>query len=249
MRATRRRPCAPVPFLSGLLLLASAAGQALAVPAEVTGGSASTTLTNSNPAGGGWTLIATSPGVTTTAGGTTFTATFPVNTRTDPARPTSATYDTANPAGTYAGTVELSGFLTFLFGNGQTLELGDFSLAFDASRAGTLNGQASGFILRNNRGSAGPSVAFDVQNPPTVLANTTSFSFTGGLLASPELAQFLSPFAQPNYAGTNLGSINVTATAQPAGTVIPLPPAVYPAAVLLAGMAAAQTYLARRRRC
>lgn len=245
MRLTRRPVCALASVLPGLLFLAAA--PALAVPAQVTGGTASTTLTNSNPAGGGWTLIATSPGVTTTAGGTTFTATFPVNSRTDPARPTSATFDTANPAGTYAGTIEMSGFLTFLFGNGQTLQLGDFSLAFDASRTGTLNGQASGFFVRNNRGSAGPSVAFDVQNPPSILANTTSFTFSGGLLASPELAQFLAPFAQPNYAGTNLGTLNITATAQPTTTVIPLPPAVYPATAVLACMIAAHTYLARRR--
>lgn len=243
MRIARRSPCALASLLPGLLL----AGSALAIPAEVTGGTATTDLTISNPAGSGWTLIAHSPDVTTTSGKTFFTATFPVNSRTNPTRPTSATFDTANPAGTYAGSVEISGFLTFLFGNGQTLELGDFSLAFDAARAGTLNGQASGYFLRNGRGSAGPAVAFDVQNPPSILGDTTSFTFSGGLLASPELAQFMAPFAQPNYAGTNLGSITVSAAAQPTGTVIPLPPAVYPAAFVLAGVVAAQAYRARRR--
>jgi hypothetical protein len=209
---------------------------AMAAPAQVTGGSATVVLPISNPGAGGWTLIGVSSDVTPTPGvfRTVTSVGVPVNSRTDAVRPTDATYNTSNPLATFAGDIEMRGYLTYLYGSGLTLELGDFSLSRDAARAGMLGGLASGYYLRSNR-PGGPGIAFDIQSP-TMVGDTTSFTFGGTLLASPELGQFFQPFGQAGFVGSSLGSINIGGAAQPGASAVPLPAAFYPGLVVLVGM-------------
>lgn len=187
----------------------------------------------------GLNFVEVSPEVTWTASTTVNIVTFPANSRTAADRPTSATYDTDDPLATFAGSVEFRGYLTLITGPGLRLELGDFSLLRDPARAGSLGGLASGWLLRNNRPGF-TAAAFDLQTPGSVVGSSTAFSFSAGLLVSPELAATLQGTTQELPAGFAAGNFQLAATAQPAAgpNPIPLPPALYVGLLTLAGLSA-----------
>ena len=59
---------------------------------------------------------------------------FPINPRSAASLPTTFSYDPANFLGTFSGTIEHTGSVLF---NAGTVEVGNFTIGFDAARAGT----------------------------------------------------------------------------------------------------------------
>ena len=163
---------------------------------------------------------------------------FPINARDAAVRPTTFSYDPADFLGTFAGTIEHEG--TVLFNDGA-VEVGDFTIGYDASRAGTINGLASGFYVQSNTGVN--AILFDVGTPGALDATETALTIDADLLVSPEFGQFLlgGGLAASDLAGADVGDARVAAIGQLSGgggggggTPIPLPPAVLPGLVALA---------------
>lgn len=158
---------------------------------------------------------------------------FPINPRNAvlPDLATTFSYDSANFLGTFSGTIEHGGVIRF---NNDTIEVGDFTIGFDAARAGTLGGLASGFFVRDNA-SLG-AILFDVGNPTTLIATETELTVGADALVSPEFGQFLftNGFSLTNLAGADVGDALVE------GAVVPEPST--------AGLALLGALLALRRR-
>lgn len=150
---------------------------------------------------------------------------FPINPRDAASLPTTFSYD--NGLASFSGTIEHTGSVLF---NNNDVEVGNFTIAFDANRA---TGNNSGFFVESTTGIA--AILFDVEAPSAVVANSSSLQITANLLVSPEFATFLTDngLASSDLTGADVGDAFVNA--------IPAPPA---AAILgVAGLAAT-----RRRR-
>jgi MYXO-CTERM domain-containing protein len=150
---------------------------------------------------------------------------FPINARDAASLPTTFSYDAG--LADFAGTIEHSGSVLF---NSGTVEVGDFTIGFDAARVG---GDRSGFFVESTTGIA--AILFDVANPSSVVADASSLEINADLLVSSEFATFLSDngLASSDLTGADVGDAFVDA--------VPAPGAV--GVLGLAGLAAA-----RRRR-
>jgi hypothetical protein len=117
--------------------------------------------------------------------------------------------------GTFQDTIEHSGSVFF---NDASIEAGNFSIGLDASRAGTLDGEASGFVVDSNLGLTGP--VFDIGSPNVLTATGTALTIEGDLLASPELSQTLedAELAEESVAGADVGDALIEAEAVPTPT-------------------------------
>lgn len=160
---------------------------------------------------------------------------FGINPRDAAMLPTTFRYDPDNFLGTFSGTIEHTGSVFF---NTNSVEVGDFTIGFDASRAGSLGGAASGFFVESTAGIA--AILFDIQNPSLLNATSDSLQIGANLLVSPEFGQFLfdNAFSATNLAGADVGDAQVDA----AVVIVPTPSA---AAGAFACMA---ILLAKRRR-
>ncbi|TKB72383.1 MAG: VPLPA-CTERM sorting domain-containing protein [Nitrospira sp.] len=130
------------------------------------------------------------------------------------AQPTAFTFDSSDLTGTATGQIGLGGVMRFdvnpLLGGGDLL-IGDFTLAYDATRI-----QGSGWFLKNNIGF--PLAAFDTTNVNTT-TGPNAFSLLGNLTVSPEFGGlFLAP--------TDIGKVVGTFSFQTPAPV-PLPAAVW----------------------
>lgn len=140
---------------------------------------------------------------------------FGINAR-DGSLPTTFEYDPATfpAAGSFAGTIEHTGTVSF---NSDTVTVGDFTIGFDAMRAGGFGGAASGFYVESTTGI--PAILFDVEvdtmNPPVALDE--SLTVAGNLLVSDEFGTFLfdQGLSSANLAGAAVGSALIEATAIP----------------------------------
>jgi hypothetical protein len=151
---------------------------------------------------------------------------FPINPRDAASLPTTFSYDAG--LANFGGTIEHTGSVLF---NSDTVEVGNFTIGFDANRA---TGNNSGFFVESTTGIA--AILFDVEAPSGLVADGTGLQITANLLVSPEFAGFLTDngLASTNLTGADVGDAFVNAA-------IPAPGA---AGVLaLAGLAAS-----RRRR-
>ncbi len=130
---------------------------------------------------------------------------FPVNPRdaSAPSLPTTFqfTVDTLAP---FSGTIEHSG--TVLFNDG-TLEVGNFTIGFDSSRASDI---FSGFFVADNVTFLGVAL-FDVGIPSSLSATDSGLMIFADLLVSPELAGVLQNM---DLAGADVGDAYVNATAR-----------------------------------
>lgn len=145
---------------------------------------------------------------------------FGINAR-DGSLPTTFSYDASDFLGTFGGTIEHAGSVFF---NADAVEVGDFTIGFDAGRAG---GDRSGFFVESTTGVA--AILFDVANPSNLVATPSSLLIEADLLVSAEFAGFLGNSA---LTGADVGDARVSAVPAPAS------------AALLAGLG----LTARRRR-
>jgi hypothetical protein len=136
----------------------------------------------------------------------------------NPLLPTTFSYDPADFLNTFGGTIEHLGSVFF---NTDTIEVGNFTIAFDAARAGTLGGNASGFYLESTVGIA--AILFDVANPSELTPTMDTLTIAADLLVSPEFGQFLfdNGFSTSNLAGADVGDALVEAvTPEPSSLLL-----------------------------
>jgi len=235
MRVSSHRATLAIAGVASLLVaLALPPDRASGAVVNVTGGRTSVALDNEVLGGTGLSIGTASPEVQT-PGDIPDSIAFPINANDAADRPSTFTYDPADFVNTFGGTIEHSGTVGFNTAAVQdALQVGNFSLGFDAARQGTLNGLASGFFVQSNT-AASNAVLFDVGNPaPT--ATDTALTIDGDLLVSPEFAallQTLAPDITTDFSGVDIGNARVAATASgdqppPPPPVIPLPPALVP---------------------
>lgn len=157
---------------------------------------------------------------------------FPINSRnaTPPLLSTTFSYDPADFLGSFNGTIEHVGSVFF---NADSVEVGNFTIAFDAARAGTLGGNASGFYVQSTVGL--PALLFDVAAPSLLLAEPGSLTIQANLLVSPEFGDFLftQGLSQIDLTGAVIGTALVEAIPEPSTFVLGLIGAA--AAIVMAG--------------
>lgn len=139
---------------------------------------------------------------------------FPINARDAHAAllPTTFAYDPSDFLGTFSGAIEHEGSVLF---NNDTVEVGNFTIGFDAARAGTLGGLASGFFVESTVGIA--AILFDVAAPSQLDATPGSLTIGADLLVSPEFGQFLfdNNLSASNLQGADVGDALVQAIPAP----------------------------------
>ncbi|MEM6333920.1 MAG: PEP-CTERM sorting domain-containing protein [Planctomycetota bacterium] len=124
---------------------------------------------------------------------------FAINSPDAATLPTTFEYDPADFLSTFSGTIEHEGSVLF---NGDTVEVGDFTIGFDAGRA---SGSASGFFVESTTGIA--AILFDIETPTTLSATPAGLTIEADLLVSPEFAGFLldNALASTNLTGVDVG--------------------------------------------
>lgn len=150
---------------------------------------------------------------------------FPINARNAASLPTTFRYDTG--LGAFSGAIEHTGTVLF---NDDTVEVGNFTIGFDAARA---TGNNSGFFVESTAGIA--AILFDVEAPSALTADGSGLQITANLLVSPEFSTFLNDngLATADLTGADVGDAFVNAA-------IPAPGA--------AGLMGVAGVLASRRR-
>ena len=209
------------------LVLSGAAGLA-AAQVDVTGGQTSVLLdTATLSAAASLDLSGVSGDVIAPGALGADSVAFGINPRNASSLPTTFSYDPNDFLGTFSGTIEHTGSVFF---NSNTVEVGDFTIAFDAARVG---GVRSGFFVASTTGIS--AILFDVGAPSTLDATASSLTIGADLLVSAEFAGFLldNQLASADLTGAVVGSALVQAVPAPGGA----------AALGLAGLLAA-----RRRR-
>ncbi len=137
---------------------------------------------------------------------------FGINPRDAAMLPTTFAYDSSDFLGTFSGTIEHTGSVFF---NSDAVEVGNFTIGFDAARVGTLSGAASGFFVESTTGVA--AILFDIENPTTLSATDTSLEIGADLLVSPEFANFL---GDGGLAGADVGDALVEAVPEPSSAAL-----------------------------
>ncbi|MEM6458082.1 MAG: hypothetical protein AAF710_01690 [Planctomycetota bacterium] len=138
---------------------------------------------------------------------------FGINSRTDTPATTFA-YDPADFLGTFSGAIEHTGSVFF---NDDAVEVGDFTIGFDAARAG---GDASGFFVESTTGIA--AVLFDIAAPSLLEAGTESLVIEADLLVSAEFGAFLfdNGLSASNLTGADVGDARVSASTIPSPSAV-----------------------------
>ena len=126
--------------------------------------------------------------------------------------PTTFSYKPSDFLGSFSGTIEHTGSVLF---NGNTVEVGDFTIGFDAGRAGGLGGTASGFFVESTTGVQ--AVLFDIGAPSVLEPEEDSLVIGADLLVSSEFAGFLlgQGLATSDLSGADVGDARVSARAVP----------------------------------
>lgn len=128
---------------------------------------------------------------------------FDINSRDDAGSPTTFSY-TAGDFTPFEGTIEHTGSVFF---NDDTIEVGNFSIGFDANR---VTGDNSGFFVESTTGIA--AILFDVGLITDLTPGPTNLNIDGSLLVSPEFAGFL---GNSGLTGADVGDARIEATSIP----------------------------------
>ena len=131
---------------------------------------------------------------------------FPINARDAASLPTTFSYTAGDFLNSFSGTIEHTGSVFF---NSDTVEVGNFTIGFDAARAGTLGGQASGFFVESTTGIA--AILFDIAAPSALQAGASGATIEADLLVSPEFGGFLfdNGLSASNLEGADVGDAQV----------------------------------------
>jgi MYXO-CTERM domain-containing protein len=192
------------------LVVVSAAGVASAQTVDVTGGQTSVLLDlDTLSAAASLNLSGVSKDVLAPGNLGDASVAFGITPRDAAALPTTFSYDAGDFLNTFSGTIEHAGSVFF---NNGTVEVGDFTIGFDAARVG---GSRSGFFVASNAGIA--AILFDVGAPSTLDAGTTSLTIGADLLVSSEFAGFLTNagLASTDLTGADVGDALVQAVPAP----------------------------------
>lgn len=135
------------------------------------------------------------------------------------------------PTGFFAGEIEHTGSVFF---NNDAVEVGNFRIGFDATRA---TGSNTGFFIESTTGIE--AVLFDtaLATDPGLVATGAALELSVDLLVSPEFAQFLqdNSLASADLTGADVGDARIIAVTPE------------PHAAVLAALAAAAAAASRRR--
>ncbi len=209
---------------------------ATAQPVEVVGGRTSVALNfDALSSLAGLDLSGVSPEVIV-PGDVPDSVAFGINPRDAAVLPTTFSYDPTDFLGTFMGSIEHTGSVFF---NADTVEVGDFTIAFDVGRVGTLpSGDGTGFYVESNAGLT--AILFDVVNidGAGLVASDTALQIPAQLAVSPEFGQILldGGFSATNLEGAVVGDAFVAA-------VVPEPATATLLLISVLGMAS----LGRRR--
>ena len=107
---------------------------------------------------------------------------FDINPRDAASLPTTFTYSVDDFA-PFSGSIEHTGSVFF---NNDAVEVGNFSIGFDADRVAGVN---SGFFVASTTGVS--AILFDLADVSKVLPNEADLTVAGSLAVSPEFATFL----------------------------------------------------------
>ncbi|MGE3180167.1 MAG: PEP-CTERM sorting domain-containing protein [Phycisphaerae bacterium] len=182
---------------------------AAAVQVDITGGQTSVALDTATLSAAASLDLSGVSGDVISPGALPNSVAFGINPRDAATLPTTFSYDDADFLGTFSGTIEHTGSVFF---NSDAVEVGDFTIAFDASR---IAGNASGFFVASTTGIA--ATLFDVAAPSTLIAGSDSLTIEADLLVSPEFAQFLldNQLASTDLTGADVGDALVQAIPEP----------------------------------
>jgi len=209
--------------LSGVAVAGVASAQSI----DVIGGQTSVLLdTDTLSAAASLDLSGVSPEVIAPGSLGADSVAFGINPRDAAGLPTTFSYDPG--LSDFGGTIEHTGSVFF---NMDSIEVGDFTIGFDAARVGNLR---SGFFVESTAGLS--AILFDVASPDTLEADADGLTIGADLLVSNEFATFLqdSGFATDDLTGADVGDALVEGVVPAPGTL---------ALLGLGGLAAA-----RRRR-
>ena len=148
---------------------------------------------------------------------------FDINPRDAASLPTTFSY-TPGALAPFSGAIEHTGSVFF---NNDTVEVGNFTIGFDADRVTNVN---SGFFVESTTGVS--AILFDVGNVTGLSATSQALGIEASLLVSPEFAGFL---GDTGLTGADVGDAAVKAISVPE-----------PCSGLIVA-AAGLTYLRRRR--
>jgi len=139
---------------------------------------------------------------------------FPINSTTAATLPTTFAYTPGDfPGGPFSGSIEHTGSVLF---NSDTVEVGDFTIGFDAARA---TGGNSGFFVESTTGVA--AILFDTQVVALNAADDFLFDLEVDLVVSPEFATFLTDnsLASADLTGAAVGDARIIAGVPEPGTL------------------------------
>lgn len=192
--------------------MALIAGTAMAVPVDVTGGQTSVLLdTATLSSAASLDLSGVSADVIAPGNLGDGSVAFGINARDAASLPTTFSYDSDDFLGSFGGTIEHSGSVFF---NSDTVEVGNFTIGFDAMRVGD---DRSGFFVASTTGIS--AILFDVANPSSLSATASSLEIQADLLVSNEFAMFLldNQLASADLTGADVGDALVQAVPAPGG--------------------------------
>ncbi len=137
---------------------------------------------------------------------------FGINAVDAPLLPTTFSYDAGLSA--FSGTIEHTGSVFF---NDDAVEVGNFSIAFDAGRVGDSR---SGFYVESTTGIA--AILFDIEAPSLVVADGSGLTIEANLLVSGEFASFLfdNGLASVDLTGADVGDARVSAVPTPGSALV-----------------------------
>lgn len=139
---------------------------------------------------------------------------FGINGRDAASLPTTFRY--TDGLGSFSGSIEHTGSVFF---NTDTVEVGNFTIGFDADRVG---GDRSGFFVESTVGIA--AILFDVAAPSSLSADAAGLSIGADLLVSAEFGAFLfdNGLSASNLTGADVGDALVAGVVPSPGSLAAL---------------------------